>query len=544
MKHSNLQKPRFLTIFVLTLLAFLPACTKTKTPVEEGNEKQIFHFAAGSEPATLDPHLSTGVPEWYRLLTLFEGLVVLNPKTLDAEPGVAQSWKISADGKTYTFELRPNAKWSNGDPMTAQDFVNSWQRILTPSLASEYAYMLFYLKNAKEYNEGKVTDFAKVGVKAPEPLKLVVELNEPTPYFLKMLFHHSAFPVHKPSIEKVGSFFDRGTQWMRPGAVTNGPFHLTAWEVNKVNRVTRNPHYWDAGRIKLNEINFYPVESQQVEERMFRAGQVHQTYEMPLSKVMSYRKEEPHLTRIFPYFGTYYFRLNVTRKPLNDPRVRRALSMAIDRQAIVDDILKGGEIPAFSYTPPGAEGFVAKARTQYDPEQARKLLAEAGFPGGKGFPKMEIHFNTSDRHKTMAEAVQQMWKTQLGIDLTLANQDWKVYLDAQSRLNYDISRAAWVGDYVDPNAFLEMYETGGTQNKTGWGNAKYDEALKLSRKTTGAKRIEMFDKMEEILVNEVPIIPVYFYVKAFLQRPEVKGWHGNLLDYNNYKDVYLESKPH
>lgn len=542
----------------------ISSCTKNKnTPVSEGNKNQVLHLGNGTEPQDLDPHIVTGVPEDNLIRSMFEGLVSEDPIDLHPVPGMAESWTLSPDKKTYTFKIRKNAKWSNGDPFTAHDFVYSWKRALSPALGGEYAYMLFAVKNAENFNKGYVckkmgknkegaeecvtkepfTDFAQVGAKATDDYTFVVTLDNPTPFFLSLLNHYSSYPVHKATVEKFGKMDERGTPWTRPGnIVSNGPFVLKTWELNKVIAVTRNPNYWDAATVKLNEIHFHPVDSQQTEEKMFRAGELHITNEVPLNKIAVYQKDSPEFLRIDPYLGTYFYRVNVTKKPLNDKRIRHALSLALDRQTLVDKVTKGGQIPAWNFTPPGTAGFTAESKTEYNVEKAKQLLAEAGFPGGKGLAPIEILYNTSEAHKVIAEAIQQMWKTALGVDVTLSNQDWKVYLNSQKTLNYQVSRAGWIGDYSDPNTFIDMWVTGGGNNQTGFSSKEYDNLLKESQRApTQEARFAIFQKMEKILSDEMPIIPIYTYTRVHLVRPEVKSWTPTILDHHPYKHVSLDA---
>lgn len=532
-------------IFFIASLAVTvaPGCTKKESNVAKGNKEQVLHLGNGAEPSDLDPQITTGVPEDQIESALFEGLTAPDPKTLQPEPGVAESWKISADGKTYTFKIRANAKWSNGDKLTAKDFVYSWQRILEPALASEYAYMLYYIDKAEEYNTSKEKDFSKVGVKAQNDQTLEVRLKNSTPFFLSLLSHHSTYPVHKATIEKFGKMEARGTQWTRPGnLVSNGPFTLKQWDMNKVVALAKNENYWDAAAVKLKGVNFYPTDSQQTEEKMFRSGELHHTNEVPLAKIETYKKENPTALRIDPYLGTYFYRVNVTKKPFDNVLVRKALAMAIDRNAIVKRVTKGGQIPAEAFTPPELAGYTANAKLPYDVAQAKKLLAQAGYANGKGFPTTELLFNTSETHKTIAEAVQQMWRRDLNIDITLVNQDWKVYLDSQKQLNYQLSRSAWIGDYLDPNTFLDMFVTGGGNNNTGWSNKEYDVLIKKAGETKDANaRLVFFQKAEEILLDEAPIMPVYTYTRVYLQRPEVRGWYANIQDRHPLKYVYLDA---
>jgi oligopeptide transport system substrate-binding protein len=324
--------------------------------------------------------------------------------------------------------------------------------------------------------------------------------------------------------------------------VGNGPFVLDQWRVNDVIVVKKSPTYWDRDHVRLNAIHYYPIESDDTEERAFRSGQLHSTEMMPLSKIDYYKTNYPDLLNISPFLGTYFYRINVTKPPLNDKRVRRALALAIDRESLVKNVRRGGELPAFNYTPPGTAGYTCRASLHEDLAEARRLLAEAGYPDGKGLPTIELLYNTLEAHRTLAEAIQQMWKKNLGIDVQLVNQEWKVYLDSQRTLNYQICRAAWIGDYVDPNSFLDEFVTGGGNNETGWSNAEYDRLIAEAARTGDpAQRLEVFQKAEAILMDELPIIPIYFYTRVYLKRPELKGWYPTLLDNHTFKYVYLEN---
>jgi oligopeptide transport system substrate-binding protein len=504
--------------------------------------KMILHRGNGSEPADLDPQIVTGVPEHMILMGLFECLTAEDPKDLHPVPGVAERWEVSADQLTYTFHLRKNAKWSNGDAVTARDFYESYKRILEPTLAAQYAYMHHVVKNAQAYNEGKLKDFSQVGYKVIDDHKFQVALIGPTPYFLSLINHTSWMPVHLPTIAKHGKPYERGGKWTRPeNFVGNGPFTLDQWKVNEVITVKRNPHYWDAATVKLDGLAFHPISSQETEERMFRANQLHVTDTVPLAKIPGYRKNNPELIRIDPYLSTYFYRINVTKPPLTDKRVRRALALAIDRAAITENILKAGQIPAFNITPPGTAGYTARGKLAGGVPEAKKLLAEAGFPEGKGLPPIELLYNTQEAHRIIAEAIQQMWKKNLGIEVRLLNQEWKVYLDTQRQMNYQICRAGWTGDYADPNTFLDMWLTGGGQNETGWSNPEYDRLIgEAARTADPAARLELFQKAEAILMDEVPIIPIYFYTRQHLISPKLKGWNPTLLDHHPYKHLSFE----
>jgi oligopeptide transport system substrate-binding protein len=533
-------------VILVVATAMLPACGgDNKNGASGETNTQILHFGNFAEPQGLDPHITTGIPEFQIQVALFEGLVTEDPKTAEPIPGTAESWTISEDRKTYLFKMRDGARWSNGDPVTAHDFVYSWKRLVTPGLASQYAYQLFYIENAEKYYNGEIDDFNQVGVAAVDDSTLEVKLRNPVPFFLSLLYHHSLYPVHRPTIEKFGKIDSRVSKWTLPGnLVGNGPFSLKEWELNKIITVEKNPHYWGAPTVKLDEIHFYPINDVQTEERMFRSGRLHITNEVPIEKIDVYRKESPGLIRMDPYLGTYFYRFNTLKEPFNDSRVRRALAMSIDRELIVEKVKKGGEIPAYAITPPDTNGFTPRAAIPYDIEGARKLLAEAGYPDGEGFPEVELLYNTFEGHRKIAVAVQQMWKKALNIDITLSNQDWKVYIDNERTMNYTICRGSWIGDYPDPNTFLDMWVTGGGNNRTGWSNKAYDALIARAAEATDTEdRYEYFQQAEALLAEEAPVIPIYTYTRVYLIRPEVKGWYPNIMDHHPYQHVYIEESP-
>ncbi len=530
------------TLYTLTLGGLLVSCHRPPSNVEKGNRDQILHKGNGQELQDLDPQLVNGVGEYNVISALLESLVSEDPHDLHPVPGVAERWDISPNGKTYTFHLRRNARWSNGDPVTARDFIESYHRILSPGLGADGAYMLHVVRNAEAFNKGALNDFNQVGFRALDDWTLEIALTNPTPYFLSLLNYDAWFPVHIPTVKKYGPVYERGSYWTKPGRfVGNGPFTLEEWRLNQDIRVKKSPTYWDAARVRLNGIVFHTIDSNNVEERAFRSGQLHITDTVPVNRIDRYRREEPELLRIDPYLGTYFFRVNVTKPILNLRLVRRALGMAIDRQSIVDHVTRGGQLPAYCFTPPDTAGYNCESVFPYDPAAARQALAEAGFPEGSGLPPLEILFNTSENHKIIAEAVQQMWRKQLHIDARLVNQELKVYYDTRREMNYEILRSTWIGDYADPNSFLNLWITNGANNQTGWSNLDYDRLIAEAGQTSDqAARYRAFQQAEAILLQDAPILPVYFYTHAFLIRPVVKGWFPTILDHHPYKYVYLE----
>ena len=522
--------------------AAFAGCLKRETAVLRGDREQVLHKGMGADPTDLDPHVATNIAEIDVASALFEGLVAEDPVDLHPVPGVAERWEVSTDGITYTFYLRPAAKWSDGKPVTAQDFVTSWRRALTPSLAAENAGMLYVVQGAEAFHKGATKDFGRVGVTATGAQTLRVTLEHPTAHFLSLLTHPVWFPVPVPAIAAVGDPFARGVAWTRVERfVGNGPFKLKAWHPNRELIVEHSPTYWDAGRVRLRAIHFYPIELADSEERSFRAGQLHITYQLPFGKVDAYRTNSPQFLRLDPYLNTYFFRLNVRHPPLTNEKVRRALALAVDRGAIVERLLRGGQKPATAITPPGLPGYAPPTGIATNLAAARALLAEAGYPGGKGLEPLELLHNTSGNNRLIAEAVQEMWRRDLGVEVKLLNQEYKVVLSERRAGRYQILLSDWVGDYLDPTTFLELWRSDSGNNHTGWGSPEYDALLFTAARTTGAaERTAQLQKAEALMLAATPIIPIYYNTHVFLAQPSVKGWHPTLLDHHPYKHVWLE----
>jgi oligopeptide transport system substrate-binding protein len=494
----------------------------------------VFRINNLVEPESLDPGVVTGVPEHRIISNLFEGLATNDPKDLSPRPGMARSWTLAKDGLTYTFSLR-DATWTDGRRVTAHDFVYAWERVLNPKSGAKYAQQLFYLKNGEDYNKGKLTDFAQVGAKALDDKTLQVTLHAPTPYFLFLTTFYTLYPVPRWAIEA------HGKDWVKPGKiVSNGPFRLGSWVPQRELTLEKNPAHWDAATVKLPRVVFLPTDDVNTAYKQFLAGDSDWIPTVPPAQIES-AKQRPEYY-VTPYLGTYYFRFNVTRPPTNDVRVRKALSQAVDRESLTRFVTKAGEIPTSSFVPTNMPGYEGIRGLAFDVAAARKLLAEAGYPDGKGFPKTELLYNTNELHRVITQAVQQMWRENLGIAVELVNVEWKVYLNQQAKLDYQIARAGWIGDYVDPNTFLDMWITGGGNNQTGWSNQRYDELIVRAGRTLDPKeRMRLFNEAERLLVvDEVPIVPLYTYVNKGMLSRKVKGWYPNILDQHPLKYLSLE----
>ncbi|MBI2814915.1 MAG: peptide ABC transporter substrate-binding protein [Opitutae bacterium] len=540
MKSARLIPP---VLWLLTsVLCFTAACARRESAVARGNREGVLHLSVGSEPADLDPQTVTGLADAKICHSLFEPLVTYEPGTLEPKPALAERWDISPDGLTYTFHLRADAKWSNGEPVTAQDCVDSWRRILTPSLAADYAYFLYLLRGAEAYHKGQTTDFATVGAVARDARTLVVTLTHPAPYFLQILLNSPWRPVNVRSIAVVGDAYRRGSPWTRPGnLVSSGPFVLKEWSPHQRVVVEKSPTYYDRARVRLNAVHFYPTDSIDAEERAYRSGQLHATWALPLAKILPLQREKNPALRIDYNLETYFFRLNVRKAPFGDARVRRALSLAVDRDTIAGKILPGGRLPAPTFTPGFLKGYTPPARTAYDLEAARKFLAEAGHPGGAGLPPIDILYNNSEILRLVAEAIQQMWKRDLGLDVRLVNQEYKVVFASRRSGDYQVLLGTWTADYLDATTFLDMWRSDSGNNHTGWSDPAYD-ALSDRANTIAdpVARAAVLAQAEALVLNAAPIVPIYFNTHVYLLHPAVKGWQPTPGDHTDYRYVWLE----
>lgn len=533
------------TLLSVAGAAVLLACggCEKETRVERATREKILLLGNGAEPKALDPHLVSSVGDANILRALFEGLVTFHPEddTIH-EPGVAKRWEPNADFTEWRFFLREDARWSNGDPVTAHDFVYSYHRILHPDMAAPYASMLYFLENAKAFNEGKIEDFAKVGVKAAGDHELVCTLESPAPFFPDVVKHTTWLPVHRPTIEKHGKMTEHFTDWQDPGNhASNGAFQLTEWRINAVVKVRRNPEYWDAENVKPNGIDFYPIDNTFTEEKAFRNGLLHYTYTLPSNLIPKYRERNDPALRMDPYNGIYFYRCNTEQPPTDNIDFRRALAHAINQEAIVEFITKGDQIPAYGFTPPTEGGYIPPRAIEHDPEKARQFLREAGYEDGSEVPEFTIILNTSESHKSIAVTIQDMWKKTLGIEkVRIENQEWKVYQQTVLDMNYDVARAGWIGDYIDPTTFLGILRGGDSNNNTGWSNPEFDELFAESFHARDRRaRYDMLRQAEAILLDEAPVLPIYWYTRVYLLHPDVRNWRPLLLDNHPYKHIEL-----
>ncbi|QET66726.1 oligopeptide ABC transporter substrate-binding protein OppA [Citrobacter werkmanii] len=539
---TNITKKSLVAAGILTALIAGNVATAAVVPAGvQLAEKQTLVRNNGSEVQSLDPHKIEGVPESNINRDLFEGLLISD---VDGKPspGVAEKWD-NKDFKVWTFHLRKDAKWSDGTPVTAQDFVYSWQRLANPNTASPYASYLQYghIVNIDDIIAGKkpVTD---LGVKAIDDHTFEVTLSEPVPYFYKLLVHSSVSPVPKAAVEKYGD------KWTQPAnIVTNGAYKLKDWVVNERIVLERNTNYWDNAKTVINQVTYLPISSEVTDVNRYRSGEIDMTYNnMPIELFQKLKKEIPSEVHVDPYLCTYYYEINNQKAPFNDVRVRTALKLAMDRDIIVNKVKNQGDLPAYSFTPPYTDGAKLvepewfKWSQEKRNEEAKKLLAEAGYTAEKPLT-FDLLYNTSDLHKKLAIAAASIWKKNLGANVKLENQEWKTFLDTRHQGNYDVSRAGWCADYNEPTSFLNMVLSDSSNNTVHYKSPAFDKLIADTLKVTDeAQRSELYSKAEQQLDKDSAIVPVYYYVNARLVKPWVGGYSGkDPMDNIHVKDLYI-----
>jgi len=499
-------------------------------------EHDVFTFNLGAEPESFDPALATGQPDGRVCRLMFEGLTQPDPRTLETRPAQAYRWDVSADGLTYTFHLRPGLTWTDGHPVTAEDFRWSWIRVLRPETGSRYANLLGSVVNATAFTNGELTDERQVGIAAPDDSTLVVRLAAPTAYFLDLTQFYTLLPVPRWTIEQ------HGNRWTQPAnVVSNGPFVLRTWRQNDRFEFTKNPRFWNAAAVRLAGVVGLSLDDQNAATNLYKAGVIdwQPGGYLPSTFIPSLRRYADFVHS--GYQGVYFYGFNVTRKPLDNLWVRRALSYAIDRDAIATDLLKKSRDPWGNMTPTGFPGYQHPEPVRFDPELARQYLARGGFPGGRGFPKLSILISTSEDLRRMAEAVQAMWKRELGIDVTITNQEWGSYMQATKSLQFDIVSRSWIGDYLDPNTFLSCFVTGDGNNRTGWSNPGYDQRLRAAAaELEPARRLATLSEAEAILLDESPVAPIYHMATNELIKPYVRGLYPTPLNVHPLTYLWID----
>ncbi|MBA3520846.1 MAG: peptide ABC transporter substrate-binding protein [Rhizobiales bacterium] len=492
--------------------------------------QMVYNRGNSAEPESLDPHKTSTVYEAHILRDVFEGLIMQDANA-DIIPGAAESWTVSDDGTVYTFKIRQDANWSNGDPVTADDFIYAFQRLQNPETAAEYASMLYVVKGAEEVNTGKGKP-EDMGLKAIDAKTLEVTLKAPTPYFLEMLTHQSTYPVHKASIEALGA------DWVKPGQmVSNGAFTLTEWVPNDHIKIVKNPGYHDAENVKLDEVNYFPTEDRSTAIKRFEAGELDSNDDMPTEQLADIRTKFGEQVHIGPYLGTYYYSIKWDKEPWSNVKLRNAISMAIDRDFLAEKVWTNSMIPAYGMVPPGVEGYAPATAdyaemSQIDREdEAAKILAELGYGPDKPL-KLEIRYNTSENHKNTAVAIQEQLKP-LGIEVSLLNTDTKThYGHLEQKGDFDLARAGWIADYKDPESFLGISVAASGQNYSNYNSPVYEDLMKKAAAAGGnaEERMKLLAEAEKVLVDDIGNMPLLFYSYHNLVSPKLSGFEDNVMD--------------
>lgn len=497
---------------------------------------QILRFNLGAEPEIRDPGAMSGQPDGRFARLVFEGLTTNDPRTLEPIPAQARAWELSEDGLTYTFHLRRGLVWSDGTPITSQDFAWSWRRVLAPATAARNASLMYPIAGAEAFNKGETHDPASVAIATPDDSTLVVTLAQPTAYFLFLTTYYAFMPVPRHVVERFG------TRWTLPQhLVGNGAFRWTYWRQNDRYEFQPSPSYWDRASVKLDRIVAYTIDDLNTCTNLYKSGAIdwNPSGYIP-SSYLGYMKPYADF-RTGRYQGLFFYSFNCTRPPFDNVWVRRALAHAVDREAIARDLLKGSREAWGNLVPSGYPGYVSPGPMRYDVAYARECLTRAGYPGGKGFPKASILFNTSEDGRRIAEAIQAMWKRDLGIHVELANQEWGSYLQATRALQYDIARRSWIGDYLDPNTFLHLLTSDDGNNRCGWKHPRYDALINEAERTLEpGRRFAVLAEAESLAIDQAPYLPLYHYSTLELVKPWVRGLYPNALDVHPLKQVWID----
>lgn len=528
--------PKLILISIFIVYSFLiSGCS------DEAMTDDTVRYALESEPSTLDPAKSTALSESNVELALFEGLTRLDEHE-QPQPAAAKSWDISPDGTEYTFHLRDNLLWNDGTPLTAHDFEYAWKRVLDPQTASENAYMMYPLNNGEAFFKQEVSA-DQVGVKALDDKTLYVKLKAPITYFLNLTAFHAYYPVPRHVVEKDPEIWAANDK-----IVSNGPFVLTHWIHSNQLQFVKNDKYWDKDKVKLENMQWPISESQSTRVSMVESGQANITVEPPISEQERLTKEG--LFKMSPYLGSYYYSFNTQKAPFDNPLVRKAFSMAVDREKLVNNVIKGGKEPAYAWVPPGLTNPITKQDfrreggnlVEYNPQKARELLSEAGYPNGEGLPPITILYNTNEMHKAVAEVIQAMWKENLNVNVELLNQESKVYLDARNTGNFQVARASWIGDYADPMTFMDVYLD---ENNDGqYHNPLYNDLIRKAQNTNNQEiRMQAMHEAEKILMDDAVVLPIYYTTQPYIAQPYVKNYRWSILGTIDFKEAYIENSP-
>ena len=591
---------------ILSLFCFVFNSCDRQSSVEKADKEGILLVGNNSEIQSLDPHIASSVADFKVIHSLFEGLLRGDNERDDLyHPGVASRWEMSDDAREWTFYLNPNIKWSDGKDLTAYDFEYAYHRLLHPQFGGRYADMLYVIKGAEQYNKNnrpylllsdipnvsfdwatlrdldwdkiekhlddpykieglsdKESDLIwatlradrdqgypdlwgsdSIGVKAVDAHTLKLTLNDPMPQLPLLILHCTWFPVPKHVIEDQGGMLSRAGKWSKPGSlVSNGSFVLKDHQFNNYLEVRKNPLYRLADEISLNGVRFLPIVNGFTETRMFFDNKLHITNNVPPEMIGYAKSKSPLEFCEDDYYVSIFYRINTQKAPLNDEKVRKALSLAINRDSLVKDVVRGAGTASFGFTPCGA-GYETPHQITFNPQLARQLLAEAGYPEGKGFPAIELLTTSREVQKTMAEAIQGMWKKHLNIHIDIRSCEWTAYKQAQNSMNYDLCSSSWSGDYFDPLTFLDLWTKISGNNNTGWSHSDYEALIARAKSTVKLEdRMKVLAEAESLMLSQMPVLPLYWSKRVYLKKPQVRHWNPLLLDNHLIEKVSLQEQ--
>lgn len=508
----------------------------------KSSNKDMIVANIDSEPQTIDPALNNATGGSTIIFNIFEGLARMGNDDRP-EAGIAKDWEVLDDGTRYVFHLRDGLKWSDGEPLTAEDIRYGIIRVLDSKTASAYPYHAYCIKNGKAFYDGKAKA-EDVGVKAVDEKTLEIQLEHPVPHFLDIISWHLLLPVRKDIVEKDPDGWAQKPETL----VTNGPFKVAEWKHNEYILLEKNPYYWDKDNVKVDKVKLVMIADENTALTAFKTGKIDYMSNLPAVQMPKLLKSGE--AKAIDALGTYFYVFNVNKKPLDDPKVRKALALAIDREALVKTVTQGGEKPSIAFIPYGIPGasddkdFRSESGEYIDKkanlEEAKKLLSEAGYPEGKGLPELTLLYNTNENHKAIAEAIQAMWK-ELGVNIKLANQEWKVFIESRAQGDFDIARHGYYSDFNDQGSLFELWETGSPNNDANYSNSEYDNLVQnASKEQDPVKRAELYKQAEEILMRDMPVAPIYYYNIVYLLNSRVKGLHISKLGWEFFREAYIE----
>jgi oligopeptide transport system substrate-binding protein len=527
------------------MVAGLTSCSRRETRVEAGNRNGVLHWGNGSDPESVDPAVGAAAVESTIMSALFEGLINIGIDGKTILPGVAERWDISDDQLVYTFHLRADARWSDGSPVTANDFEYAFKRAADPAIGCQIVDVGFAIAGVRDHSSGQNPSPDSVGARALDPRTFQLRLTHPAPYLLFVLGQNPWLPVPRAVVERFGGTHDRGSAWSKPGnIVSNGAYALKSWQPDANVTVTKNPFYWDRAHVRVNEIRFYPTDNPDTEELGFRSGQFHLTFRVPISKIAGYKAGATGTLQVSPQLATWFLVFNTKRAPFDSIKVRRAFALAVNREVLVPRVLQETGTPAHSMARPGMGGIIPPVMSDYDPALARRLLAEAGYPGGAGLPKLEFLVRSAGTDSLVGEALQQIWEKELGVRVEVAQSEPKVAISALYSHHFQFGISGWFPGIDSPEFVLTLARGDSPSNMADWKDPEFDRAFTTAENARSREvYVQAVHALEQRIHDDVPYSPIYFFNQCQLKRRSLHGWRGNLLEQVDWRELWLDDAP-